>query len=96
MATYIDVAALVGIKIHSSGVLDNNETVTVPASCYAQFSIQDASNTAFKDQSIMIAGGGTTFGFNGSNEFLLNGVTTDLANNGSTNHCHYVIFSNNQ
>jgi len=97
MATYIDVASLVGIKIHSSGVLDVNETVTVPSGCYAQFSIQDVGNTPFRDQNIMIAGAGTTFGLTAANEFTLNGITgAPAAASGSTNHVHYVIFQNNQ
>ena len=94
MATYIDVSALVGIKIHSSGTLTTSETVSVPANCYAKFDIIQGGVSMKTDN---MASGGVTFGFLGTKEFTLSGVVTGYTTSGgSTPYCFYTIFSNNQ
>lgn len=95
MATYIDVAALVGIKIHSSTVLDGvGETVTVPSGGYALVTAVSSSATSAVtiNDSMQIVGAGGVITKNGANTYEINGYEKS-ANGVKVN---VVIFINNQ
>ena len=103
MATYLDVAALVGIKIHSSGKLSVGESVTVPSGNYYALvqlfhpAMTTSGNTndmpspliAGSNQAIAIS---STGGGNGA--FSIGGHDVGSTVVGIT--AQYVIFQNNQ
>lgn len=95
MATYIDVAALVGIKISTSGALSTNgSTYTVPSGSYAEVSVI-APGTGQSDNNIMLmkvvpAGGVITR--TDASSISISGVSLSISNAV----INYVVFTNNQ
>ena len=103
MATYIDVAALVGIKIHSSGKLSVGDSVTVPSGTYYALvqlyhtDMTTSGNTndipapliAGSNQAIAISDDG-----GGAGTFSIGGHGVGSSKTGTS--AHYVIYANNQ
>tara|TARA_Y100001938_G_scaffold88537_1_gene121371 strand:- start:1378 stop:1665 length:288 start_codon:yes stop_codon:yes gene_type:complete len=95
MATYLDVASLVGIKIHSSGVISNG-TVNVPAgNYYALASIINAesSGSNFNSLQSIVVGAGEAMVVTAGGQASISGVNLGEASGSKIN---YVIYTNNQ
>lgn len=93
MATYLDVGALIGIKMVSSGTLAGNSSFTVPANSFAIASVytqggnqQDTTAALIKivPAGVVIATTSTTATFGGKGHTLSAPVVG------------FVVFSNNQ
>lgn len=97
MATYIDVAALVGIKIHSSGNLAAGDSVTVPTGSFYALVTYINTNIGVGDthkiQAPMIVGNNQAMAIGAGGQFSIGGVNIGYAS-GST--AQYVIYTNNQ
>ena len=95
MATYLDVASLVGIKIHSSGVISNG-TVNVPAgNYYALCSVinEEANSSTYNSLQSIVVGAGEAMAVNVAGQASVSGI--NLGPNGDSK-INYVIYTNNQ
>lgn len=101
MATYVDVTALVGIKISSTGSLSKGDSAfTVPSNSYAEVNILTSETNVLASSrdiyaNIIIAVAGDTINYQSNGDIVIGGVTI-------TEHDHvftrvkYVCFTNNQ
>ena len=95
MATYLDVASLVGIKIHSAGVISNG-TVTVPAgSYYALCSVinSNSSGSTYNALQSIVVGAGEAMAVSAGGQASVSGTSIGGASGSKIN---YVIYTNNQ
>ena len=101
MATYLDVAALVGIKISSTGSLARGDSaVTVPSNSYAEiYILSTEANLANGSEDIyankIIAVAGDTIDYQSGGNIVIGGVTITSQNNAFAR-VKFVVFTNNQ
>ena len=101
MATYLDVASLVGIKISSTGSLTKGDSAfTVPSNSYAEIYILStepnlASGSVDIYANKIIAVAGDTIDYQSSGNIVIGGVTVTSQNNAFAR-VKFVVFTNNQ
>ena len=101
MATYLDVASLVGIKISSTGSLTKGDSAfTVPSNSYAEIYILStepnlASGSVDIYANKIIAVAGDTIDYQSGGNIVIGGVTVTSQNNAFAR-VKFVVFTNNQ
>ena len=91
MATYLDVASLVGIKISTSGSVSAGNSYTVPADSFAYAFFNYPTATTFNPIAVVPAGG--VLAVSSGGQATLNAVNKGPTSGGSIT---YVVFTNNQ